>query len=204
MSYFYGKGEDEVVSNLSKEHRAVADVLHSLVYTDICWDVVKRIRLEREIIIDRDFSRRAEKISEAANRMKRVFGSKNTSIDAFKVHVIQSDSVNVHPHISDFFNGQILVHSDSRTFSVNKILYPEYLQKRLEFFDNNMPKSIDSSNSAFANVIIRAKDDEIERNFASVMHQLPGEIYNYQLRNDDNTVEEFLISLTKVNIGGKK
>lgn len=198
LTYLYGKGEDEVASDLSKEYKAVADVLHSLVYTDICWDVVRRIRLARETIINRDFSHRASVITEAATKMKTLFGEDNNiPIHLFKVHIIQSDSVNIHPHVSDFPDGQILIHSDSRTFSVNKILYPKHLRQRLECLDKKMPRPVTSANSSVANTIIVAKDDEIKRSFASIMHQFPREEELYEFTNDDTKVK-FWLSLTEI------
>lgn len=198
LTYLYGKGEDEIVSDLSGVHKSVSEILHSMVYTDICWDVVQRVRLAREAIVSRDFSHRADVISESAAHMKAIFGASSIPISSFKLHIIQSDSVNIHPHISDFPDGQILVHSDSRTFSVIKILYPEHLCKRLAYLNSQMPDTITSRNSDVVNTIIAAKDDEIKRSFASIIHTFPREEKLYEFMNDDDTINEIWMSLTKI------
>lgn len=198
-SYCYGLGIDEKVNGLDLEHYRVSNVLHEFVYTDICWDVVRRVRYCRDTILRRSFFALNDTLNSAASRMKRAYIGEVINLSEYKLHIVQSASVNVYPHIVDLYDGQVLIHSDSKAFSVCLIKYPRNLRDRLVSLTNCMCRRVVGtegdlsritetcinngkydwhalrvipytfSSESFAQSIMREVDDLIEKNFSAIV-----------------------------------
>jgi hypothetical protein len=207
LSYLYGFGSDEIVPGLEGIHKRVAEILHARVYSDICWDVAQHIRVLVGRIVNSDVSQKALTIAEPALKLQQLLKKAYMPLENFKLHIIQSDSVNLHSCINDFPNGQTLVHSDSRTFSCSTIMYPHQLNsiiKQLtDFVDQNRRAAAGAPDRRLAinakiNTALMTMDDEIKRNFISILHTHPGNASLIEVRCNDDTPIKIWFSLSGV------
>jgi hypothetical protein len=207
LSYLYGFGKNEIVSGLKEIHQQVAEILHTRVYTDICWDAAQHIRVLVGRIVNSDVSQKAHSIAEPALKLQQLFGKDYIPLESFKLHIIQSDSVNLHSCINDFPNRQTLVHSDSRTFSCSTIIYPEHLNGRIKYLTDFVAhKRIEamanpSRRSAIndeINTALMTVDDEIKRNFIGILHTHPQNATLSEIVCSDDTPVSMWFSLSDV------
>lgn len=145
ISYYYGFGIDEKVEGQEQEHNDVANVLHDFVYTDICFDVKQRVRYCRDIILRRNFDADSSGVKNMVDKMKSVYGNEILDLSRCRLHIIQSASVELCP--MDLYDGQVLVYSDTKAFSVCLIKYSERLRSSLASLTNIMCKNINGSNA---------------------------------------------------------
>lgn len=200
-NYYHGFGVDEICDGLDKDHKRFAENLRKdTCCMATCWDIQKHIRAWRRDLLNIDISFAAERIVQDVCALRQVLEQYPTSLDQYKLCIIQSNFTNLNEVIDDFPSGMVVVQSDPNSPSVIKIQYPQDIIDKISVLRQTADSAIQTSTGRekfnIENALKREIEDLLKQNAHKISIPIIGEHLNpLSLTGKDDTSIRFTFIL---------